>query len=87
MATQTVDEVSTDQATDEATTEATGSTGTTRHAVTINLSAEAFNFYKEAADADDRALAKFLARKLQKHYESESRMPGNQRNAGNLSPL
>ncbi len=43
-----------------------------RHAVTITLSPEAYNHFNRLAKEDDRSLAKFLARKLQRSFESES---------------
>jgi hypothetical protein len=46
-----------------------------RHAVTVTLTSEAYNHYEKLAKEDDRSLAKYLARLLQRNFESRT-IPG-----------
>lgn len=67
------------------TTEDPASTKLGRHAVTINLSASAYEFFNQQAADDDRSLAKFLARKLQRQFEQEAASITLPRTAGSTT--
>ena len=65
-----------------AATAASTATAADRHAVTITLDAQAYEHYNKLAKDDDRSLAKYLARKLQRQFEHEQANTSSSPNLG-----